>query len=236
VLLAAAAAWAAGEPKPKSIFDFGLEPVGSGEVDQPDEQEEGVRAGSAQKPLTEESTATPSEAVSKEREKAADEKTASASEKELLKSTHVDAEGVITVDRTITFNLKETNGKDFVFTGELYPAAEGGTGRINIQLRRKDAFHGYSVDIQRMFVKRALLGGQLVKQFATPGTFKEIEKEKWHTFRIEVATTTGIVAQIDSQKVVAAGTIEPGGWSRVVVGPGAKLRKLKLVIEPEKGK
>ena len=44
--------------------------------------------------------------------------------KDIERSVHFDAQGVLTSDRVVTLGLRGTEGKHFIAEGDLYPAKE----------------------------------------------------------------------------------------------------------------
>lgn len=234
------------EPKkPASIFDFGVEPLHPGDDNPKPEPEpkskprdDGtpkVDVPSVEVPKVEvPRVEVPKVEVPQPRHK--EDPKIDLDMLDMLKACHVSPDGVITVDKAITFSLKGTQGKDFVITGELYAAPKPvlfNTGGIIFHLRELSGTKRYELSIGGMRVKRVLLEGEVVKKYASPMTFKGITREEWHPFRIEVSADA-ITAQFGDQKGIAKGPLEKRGQNLIILGPGGKLKNLKVEIKPDK--
>jgi len=232
------------EPKkPASIFDFGVEPLHPGDDNPKPEPEpksksrdDGTPKVDVPKvdvPKVEVPKVDPPRVVVPPRK---EDPKIDLDMLEMLKACHVSPNGVITVDKDITFGLKGTEGKDFVITGELYPTQKPilyNTGGIIFHLRQISGTKRYELSIGGMRAKRILLEGEVVKKYASPMSFAGITREEWHPFRIEVSADA-ITAQFGDQQGIAKGPLEKRGQNQIILGPGAKLKNLKVEIKPDK--
>lgn len=147
-------------------------------------------------------------------------------------AVHIDARGIITADRLVQLDLQGTEGQHFIVEGELYPAKEPtqyNNGQVYFYLRQLGGMNRIELSINHMRGKRILLGGEMIEKYAFPMEFKKMKREAWHPFKIEVAPH-GIVVQFDKQKEQVKGATETAGSNRIVLGPGAKLRNVKVTI------
>ncbi|MEQ1840867.1 MAG: hypothetical protein ABL994_10685 [Verrucomicrobiales bacterium] len=145
---------------------------------------------------------------------------------------HIDDQGIITSNRLVQLELQGTEGQHFIVEGELFPAKEPtqyNNGQVYFYLRQLGGMNRIELSINHMRGKRILLGGEKIEKYAFPMKFKEIKREAWHEFKIEVAPN-GILVQFDRQKGEVKGATETGGSNRIVLGPGAKLRNVKVTI------
>jgi hypothetical protein len=199
---------------PKTLFDFGLEPlngVDTGEeTDAPQTKKTGPTA--------------PAPNTSKSKDGAS----SSPPEKGLLDGCHISADGIATVDKSMTFGLRGTEGKDFVISGELYPSKKN-YGGFKLWLRQRNATHRYSLTLGGLQVKRLLLEGKTVPKFATPIHFDGLASGQWHTFKVEV-TKEAIYFYVDDLRGAAMGPLETSGKNLLVLYPGAQLKGLKVEI------
>jgi hypothetical protein len=234
--------------QPSSIFDFGLEPLPNGEEEKgkgtpekpepakpapkkdskpapppakPPEESPVPQKPADQKPVIQKQPAAnpPPHAVPAELQNVVD-------------AVHIDAKGVITADKVVTLGLKGTEGEHFIAEGDFYPAAEPTpftNGQVYFHLRHINGKKCIDLSINGMRAKRLLLGGETIKKFASPMKFDGVEREKWHHFKIE-AGPDGLLVQFDDQKGEVKGPTETGGPNHIVLGPGAKLRNLKIAI------
>src|SRR6202012_4261904 len=108
-------------------------------------------------------------------------------------------------------------------------------GQVHFYLRQLSARKRITLTVNGMMVKRMLLAGEVIKKFAYPMKFSGIEPGKWRHFNID-ASKNAITVQFDGQQGVAKGPIETGGTNSLVLGPGAKVKNLKVDILAEGGK
>jgi hypothetical protein len=215
--------------KPSSIFDFGLE-VGpespaDNEKDAPEKPPKPAPRPAA--PIKQPSPARtpapiPSDPVAQPNGS---------------KGVNVDADGVITSDKRVTLQLKGTENQHFIISGELYPAPEPtqyNNGNILFYFRELSSKKRLTIDIHSVLDKRILFAGESVKKFKRFLEFTPLEPERWYPFTID-AGTDSFTIQYDQQKKTASGAMETGGRNSIVLGPGAKLRNLKITILPPSG-
>jgi hypothetical protein len=223
-----------------NIFDFGLEPL-------PNSEAEAGGKGDLPRPAARPAKEKPAEKPARAAEDppaaarnapGADGPPAPLSDgevQEFLKSCHVDAQGVVTVDHLLTLALRGTDNQHFVASGDFWLAPEPTpfhNGQMYFHLRQSSGKKCIDLSVNGMRVKRMLLAGEMVKKFASPMKFSGIEPEKWHHFKIN-ASKDGITVQFDGQQGIAKGPIETAGANSIVLGPGAKLKNVKVEIMAE---
>jgi hypothetical protein len=217
--------------KPSSIFDFGIEPIGPGPGDGPTKPDQEKAKTDADKIKTPDTQPPKGSVPPVEKPGVISDEMAG-----MLKACHVSPDGVITVDREMSFVLKGTEGKDFIVSGEFYPAPGkvlNNSGGMVFYLRERSGTVRYQFSITGIFAKRVLLEGKLIPRFASPVNFEGLAREEWHPFRVEFATA-GITVQMGDQKGVAKGPLDVVGRNRLVLAPGAKLKNFKVEIRQAK--
>lgn len=215
----------------RTIFDMGLDPTLS---DTSEEKREPAEQDVKREPGAENATDPPKDKTPADRNtgKGGDDAKRKNALADLARVCQVSPDGVITVKQRVDFVIRGTEEKNFRLTGELYFAKEPTPwkgGGVYFFFRQLDGMHRYQVGNGGISVKRILLEGKTVKQFARPVVFTDPAREKWHLFAIDI-NPDRIAAQIGHQRGIARGPLNTKGTNVIVLQPGGKLRNLKLVI------
>lgn len=155
-----------------------------------------------------------------------------------LESFRKGSDGALTCSEPAWINLYRTEGKSFRLSGEVMLAPKGFPGGLSdapqgfaLFLREFDSLHRYNANSVGMRVKRRLLEGEKIQQFARPFVFKTLERGTWHRFAAEVHPNL-ISFSLGNQIGMIRGPLAIDGANKIVLSPGAKLRGLQLKILP----
>ena len=147
------------------------------------------------------------------------------------------ATGDYVADRDLTIKLKQTEGKSFTLSGEVwldgpsprmrYPTdAPAGFG---LYLREIDGLHRYQASSSLLRVKRRLLGGVLQKSIVHVAALPDPTLHTWIGFTL-VATPEQIHFSFGGNEGEIRGPLNTDGSNVIALVAGTHLRNVRLEV------